>query len=124
MALLTDGNPNDTPALQVYEVGILGVANVEGIDLNVKLGLATVELSAIILDVLLDHAWTPDPQTNIRRRTGVSDVVVSPQMTRWHALHTLAIVSTSTGTSRSGTSTGRCRGTRRKKPCGSESGWH
>jgi hypothetical protein len=92
MALLTDGNPNDTPALQVYEMGILGVANVEGIDLSVKLGLATVELSAIILDVLLDHAWTPDPQTNIRRRTGVSDVVVSPQMTRWHALHTLAIV--------------------------------
>jgi hypothetical protein len=92
MALLTDGNPNDTPTLQVYETGILGVANVEGIDLSVKLGLATVELTAEILDILLDHAWTPDPQTNIRRRTGVSDVVVSPQMTRWHALHTLAIV--------------------------------
>lgn len=89
MALLTDGNPNDTEALTVYETAILNVANVEAIDLNAKLSLATEEISEIVLDVLLDHAWTPDPQTYIRRRIGVSDVVVSSQMTRWHVFHTL-----------------------------------
>lgn len=92
MALLTDGNPNDTPALQVYESSILDVASAEGIDLIAKLNLATEELSEDVIDILLDHAWTPDPQSYIRRRLGVSDVVVTPQMTRWHALHTLEMV--------------------------------
>src|SRR5579864_4251325 len=92
MALLTDGNPNDTLALQVYESSILDLASAEAIDLGAKLGLATEEISEDVIDVLLDHAWTPDPQSYIRRRIGVSDVVLTAQMTRWHALHTLEIV--------------------------------
>src|SRR5580704_9030376 len=92
MALLSDGNPNDDEDLQAYETSILNVANVEGINLDVKLTLATEEITEVVLDVLLDHAWTLDPQTSIRRRIGVSDVVVSPQMTRWHAFHTLEMV--------------------------------
>lgn len=92
MALLTDGNPNDTLALQVYESSILDLASAEAIDLGAKLGLATEEISEDVIDVLLDHAWTPDPQSYIRRRIGVSDVVVTAQMKRWHALHTLEIV--------------------------------
>src|SRR5580692_10715305 len=92
MALLTDGNPNDDTDLQAYETSILDVANVEGINLNGKLSLAKEEIVETVLDVLLDHAWTVDPQTSARRRTGVSDVVVSPQMTRWHAFHTLELV--------------------------------
>ena len=92
MALLTDGNPNDTLALQVYESAILNVAHVETIDLEIKLTLATAELAEDVLDVLLDHARAFDPESTIRRIKGVSDVVVSPQMQRWHALHTLEIV--------------------------------
>src|SRR6266404_4964925 len=92
MALLTDGSPNDTEALRVYETGILEVAAVEVIDLDAKLGLATEEVSEDVLDILLDHTRTVDPQSNIRRMIGVSDVVVTPQLRRWHAVHTLEIV--------------------------------
>ena len=56
--LLTDGNPNDTEDLRVYESAILGLANVETIDLGVKLDLATEEISEDVLDFLLDHAGT------------------------------------------------------------------
>src|SRR5690348_2897070 len=97
MALLTDGNPNDTEALRVYETAILDVAHVETIDLDAKLCLATEEISQDLLDILLGHTRTQYPLTEFplggdRRRLGVSDVVVSPQMKRWHALHTLAVV--------------------------------
>jgi len=88
MALLTDGNPNDTEGLRVFESAILDVARVEGIDLNAKLCLATEEISEDVLDGLLGHMATGGD----RRRIGVSDVVVSPQMKRWQALHTLAVV--------------------------------
>jgi hypothetical protein len=96
MALLTDGNPNDTEALRVYEAAILDVAKVETIDLDAKLCLATVEISQDVLDVLLGHTRVQysltSPVGGDRRKIGVSDVVVSPQMKRWHALHTLAVV--------------------------------
>ncbi len=92
MALLTDGNPNDAEALSVYETGILEVASVETIDLDAKLGLATEEVSEDVLDILLDRTRSSDPQSSIRRTVGVSDVVVSPQLKRWHAVHTLEIV--------------------------------
>jgi hypothetical protein len=90
--LLTDGNPNDTLALTIYETEILNVAATESIDLEQKLTLATIEISQDVLDILLDHTRTVDPLPNARRTRGVSDVVVSPQMKRWHALHTLALV--------------------------------
>lgn len=92
MALLTDGNPNDTEALRVYETAILSVANVEMIDLDAKLGLATGEVADGVLDILLDHTRAYDPQSNIRRTVGVSDVAVTPQLKRWQAVHTLEIV--------------------------------
>lgn len=95
--LLTDGNPNTTEDLQVYESAILGVANTEQIDLNAKLGLATEEISQDVLDILLNHTRALDPQFNVlqantRRQIGVSDVVVTRQMKRWHAAHTLEVV--------------------------------
>jgi hypothetical protein len=90
--LLTDGNPNNTEDLLVYESAILGVASTEAIDLNAKLGLATEEISEDVLDVLLDHTRAFDPQSTMRRTRGVSDVVVTPQLMRWHALHTLEVV--------------------------------
>jgi hypothetical protein len=95
--LLTDGNPNTTEDLRVYESAILDVANAEQIDLEAKLGLATEELSQEVLDMLLDHTRALDPQLgalqwNMRRTIGVSDVVVTRQLKRWHAAHTLAVV--------------------------------
>lgn len=92
MALLTDGNPNDAAALRMYESAILDVAAVERIDLEVKLGLATEEISEDVLNILLDHTRAVDPQSNVRRTIGVSDVVVTAQMKRWHALLTLQTV--------------------------------
>lgn len=90
--LLTDGNPNDTVDLQTYESAILNVASTEGIDADVKLSLATEEISETVLDILLDHTRSVDPMSNIRRTIGVSDVVITQQMKRWHALHTLAVI--------------------------------
>jgi len=65
------------------------------IDLDAKLCLATVEISQDVLDVLLGHTGAyslASPMGGDRRKIGVSDVAVSPQMKRWHALHTLAVV--------------------------------
>jgi hypothetical protein len=96
MALLTDGNPNDSEALRVYEAAIPNVAHVESIDLDAKLCLATEEITQDVLDVLLGHTRTlysaVSPIGADRRKIGVSDVVVSPQMKHWHALHSLALV--------------------------------
>lgn len=92
MALLTDGSPNTPTDLTVYESAILNLAATEMIDLGVKLGLATDELSEDVLDILLDHTRSFDPQSTVRREIGVSDVVVSPQMKRWHAVHALELV--------------------------------
>src|SRR5580704_4818274 len=99
--LLTDGSPNNTEDLRVYESAILGVANVEMIDLGVKLELAADEIAEDVLDFLLDHSgaepqvfsrWQLGTPAAWRRRMGVSDVVVTRQMKRWHAVHTLEIV--------------------------------
>ncbi len=92
MALMTDGNPNGTEELRVYEASILSVAHVEGINLDAKLGLATEEVSQEVLDMLLGHDPGPAGLGGGRRAVGVSDVVVTPQVKRWHALHTLGVV--------------------------------
>jgi len=92
MALLTDGDPNGTEELRVYEASILDVAHVEGINLDVKLGLATEEVSQELLDVLLGHESAHGEFAGGRRAIGVSDVVVTSQVKRWHALHALSVI--------------------------------
>jgi hypothetical protein len=89
--LLTDGSPNDELSLRVYESAILDVSNTEAIPLKAKLGLALEEISDDVLDSLLAHSGPSDPQGTRRRAIGVSDVVVTPQMRRWHAVHTLEV---------------------------------
>src|ERR1700722_3292984 len=99
--LLTDGSPNTTEDLRVYESAILDVTHAEMIDLEAKLGLATDEIADDVLGFLLDHTGA-NPQffprfqlgtpAAWRRTRGVSDVVVSRQLKRWHALHTIEIV--------------------------------
>jgi len=90
--LLTDGNPNTTEDLRAYESAILSVANTEMIDLGVKLGLATEEVTQEVVDFLLNRSGGADPQAGVRRAVGVADVVVTRQMKRWHALHALEVV--------------------------------
>jgi len=90
--LMTDGNPNSPEDLRAYETAILDVAHIEQIDLDVKLRLSTEDVSEIVLDFLLDHDPSTDPQGTMRRMLGVSDIVVSPQIKKWHALHTLELV--------------------------------
>jgi hypothetical protein len=87
--LLTDGSPNDTLDLQEYESAILDVAHNESIDLSTKLDLALAEVSENVLDVLIGRS--NDLTAVTRRARGVSDVVVTPQMKRWHATHTLEV---------------------------------
>src|SRR5437763_15819594 len=87
--LLTDACPNDTEALRVYESAVLDVANNESIDLAIKLGLALDEVIEDVLDILLSHS--SDAAALLRRMKGVSDVVVTPQMKRWHAVHALEV---------------------------------
>ena len=89
--LLTDGCPNTPEDLRVYESSILDVSQRETIDLDAKLKLATEEISEIVLNILLDHSSVVTGGDILRRSKGVSDVVVTRQLKRWHALHTLAI---------------------------------
>ncbi len=89
--LLTDGNPNNDEDLRRYESGILEVSHEEMINLVAKLGLATEEISQVVLNILLDQTSTVSGSEATRRLRGVSDVVVTRQMKRWHALYTLAI---------------------------------
>src|ERR1700733_3039542 len=89
--LLTDGSPNTTEDLRVYESAILDVSSEEMINLDVKLKLATEEISEIVLNILLDHSSIVTGGDMLRRSLGVSDVVVPRQLTRWHALYVLAI---------------------------------
>jgi hypothetical protein len=89
--LLTDGSPNDEESLRVYESAILQVSDSELIPLRAKLHLALEEISEDVLNTLLAHSAPTDPQGTRRRTLGVSDVVVTPQMRRWHAARTLQV---------------------------------
>ena len=88
--LLTDGSPNDDASLQVYESAILQVSDTEAIPLSAKLNLALEEISEDVLAVLLNQS-AADPEASTRRTIGVSDVVVTRQMKRWHVVHTLEV---------------------------------
>lgn len=90
--LLTDGSPNNTEDLRVHESAILDVAHTERIEIDTKLALALEEVSEDILDALLDQSRASDPELAVRRQIGVSDVVVTAQLKRWHAVHTLEVM--------------------------------
>lgn len=98
MALFTDGDINTLQDLQRYESSLLDVASVEQIDLNAKMALATDEIGAELLTYLLKQ--TPGDLSNlvfvnqtvsVRRRLGVSDVVATDPIQRWHALKSIAL---------------------------------
>jgi hypothetical protein len=88
--LFSDGSPSTVEHLRGYESEITTVARVEGIDLDGKLRVAAEEVGDNLLAYLLTHPLA-DPQAGARRTVGLSTVVVTPSMRRWHTLHTLAL---------------------------------
>ena len=88
--LFTDGNPSRIEDLRVFESSIYEVASVEGIDLDVKLEVAAAELGDQLMAYLLQPG-SGDPQAGTRRTAGLTTLVVTPAMRRWHALHTLTL---------------------------------
>jgi hypothetical protein len=98
MALFTDGEINGLQDLQRYESSLLNVASVEQIDLNAKMSLAADYIGSELLSYLLKE--TPRDLTKLvfvfqtvsaRRALGVSDVVVTDQIKRWHAVKSIAL---------------------------------
>jgi hypothetical protein len=101
MGLLTDGPINNSEELRNYENGILDVASLENIDLSGKIALAQDEISTEILQFLLRQSLR-DPKAfpyvfageSSRRLIGVTDVAVTPELKRWHALKALELAYT------------------------------
>ncbi len=91
MSLFTDGPIHTSGELQNYDTGILNVASTEGIDVTSKALLAQEEIATELLLFLIRNS-SFDPQYLVRRRIGVSDIVVTPPLRRWHAYETLALV--------------------------------
>lgn len=99
MGLLTDGNINNSQDLRNYENGILDVTSLENIDLSGKMTLARDEISTCIYSFLLNQVkrdlgslpYLLAGDSN-RRHLGVTDVIVTPQLQRWHALKTLSLI--------------------------------
>jgi hypothetical protein len=103
MALFTDGTPADIEYLRTYDSTIDQVASDEGIDLDIKLAVAAEEIGEEIFAFLLLQGPSDASGANWgvsgavlgqsrRRQIGLSDVVVTTPLRRWHALATLAAV--------------------------------
>lgn len=100
MALFTDGSPASIDDLRRYDNATDDVARDANIDLDSKLAEAAEEVGQEIFRFLLFRS-TPQaligsvlvngaPGEAIRQRLGLSDVVVSTAIRRWHALRSLA----------------------------------
>ena len=91
MALLTDGSPNTVETLKAIESSIAEVAKIELIDIDIKMDLALEEISESLM-VNLIQLGTQDPQYLSRRQLGVSTIVVTAPLRRWHALQSIALI--------------------------------
>ena len=91
MALLTDGSPNTVETLKAIESSIAEVAKIELIDIDIKMDLALEEISESLM-VNLIQLGTQDPQYLSRRQIGVSTIVVTAPLRRWHALQSIAMI--------------------------------
>src|SRR5260370_28751846 len=92
MALFTDGPLNTSVELQQYENGILDVASTEKIDITAKARLAQGEIAAELL-LFLDRNSLWDPRLLVRQSIGISDIVITEPLKRWHVYKTLSLVS-------------------------------
>jgi hypothetical protein len=100
MALFMDGGINTLEDLRHYESGILDTAGYENINLTAKMALAQDEMASDILLFLLreeKHGTSAScpvlgfDSGQRRRHRGVSDVVTTSALRRWHAFKTLAL---------------------------------
>ena len=91
MALLTDGSPNTVETLKAIESSIADVASIELIDVDIKMSVALEEIGESLM-VYLIQLGTQDPQSMTRRRVGVSNVVVTAPLRRWHAMQSIALI--------------------------------
>jgi hypothetical protein len=98
MAIFTDGSMNTLLDLERYESGLLDVSSVEQINVTAKMALAQDQIGSDLLLFLIQR--TPrDPRNLVfgyqyasnRRLKGVSDVVVTDQLKKWHALLAIAL---------------------------------
>jgi hypothetical protein len=100
MALFTDGGISSIEDLSGQDSQLLNVANVEGIDVTRKLGLAQEELSLEIKGLLARVSGWTSPGciglatlpglTNGSR--GIRNVVVTPALKLWHTYRALDLV--------------------------------
>jgi len=91
MALLTDESPNTVETLKAIETSIADVASIELIDVDIKMGVALEEISESLM-VYLIQLGSQDPQASTRRQIGVSNVVMTPPLRRWHAMQSIALI--------------------------------
>ena len=91
MALLTDGSPNTIGALRAHESSITEVAAIECVNVDIKMAVAMEEISESLMAYLV-QLGPKDPQYISRRSLGVSTVVVTPPLRRWHALLSIALI--------------------------------
>ena len=91
MALLMDGSPNTVETLKAVESSIADVAGIELIDVDIKMGLALEEISESLM-VYLIQLGTQDPQYLTRRQIGVSTIVLTPPLRRWHGMLSIALI--------------------------------
>jgi hypothetical protein len=92
MALFTDGPISAAADLQKYENTILNLASAEGIDVGAKILLAQQDLESEVLLFLFRRSSVGEYALGLRRSRGVTDVVVTDPMQRWHVHKTLALV--------------------------------
>ena len=91
MALFTDGPPSSIEDLAAQDSQLLNVANVEGIDVTQKLGLARDELEVELFSLLNRNSrmyevlWVP-------AKPNLNTVVVTPPLKLWHTYRSLEMV--------------------------------
>lgn len=90
MALFVDGPACTIEDLTDQDAGLLEVSLNTGINLSTKLRLAVEEIRSDL------HLWLESPRPTLERIWGplfhVEQVVVTPELRRWEAMHTLAMV--------------------------------
>jgi len=91
MALFTDGPPSSMDDLTGVDSQLMSVANVEGIDVTRKLGLAQDEL-ALELHTLLGRLTCVDQPFWFPAQPMVENVVITPALKLWHTYRTLEMV--------------------------------
>lgn len=91
MALFTDGPPSSIEELSAQDSQLLNVANVEGIDVTQKLGLAHEELGVELYTLLTTTSYV-GPLLWSSSKPNLDTVAVTDPLKLWHAFRSLEMV--------------------------------